>query len=91
MLSIAKSNQELVGNTHSKTQESLEFKMYKQSDCFSFYIPPQLNEKRMMGVRSFEVYITVYNSIRKNNELEELLTEQQLEEQRIDSQLVTNI
>ena len=65
--------------------------MYKQSGCFSFDIPPRVNEKWMMGVTSLDVYITVYNSIHKNNELEILLTEQQLEEQRIDSQLVTNI
>ena len=58
-LSIAKSSQEIVENTHSKPQETLEFKMTKQKECFSFDVPLQLNEKWMMGVTKLEVYNTV--------------------------------
>ena len=32
LLNIAKSNQEIVENTHSKPQETLEFKMTKQNN-----------------------------------------------------------
>ena len=74
MLNIAKSNQEIVENTHSKPQETLEFKMTKQKESFSFDVPLQLNEKWMMGVTSLEVYNTVYNVPEKKNKLEILLT-----------------
>ena len=61
LLSIAKSNQEIVENTHSKPQETLEFKMTKQKESFSFDVSLLLPEKWMMGVTSLEVYNTVYN------------------------------
>ena len=50
LLSIANSNQEIVKNTHSKPQETLELKMNKQKESFSFDIPLILYEKWMMGV-----------------------------------------
>ena len=67
MLSIAKSNQEIVENTHLKTQDTLEFKITNQKECFSFDVPLQLQEKCMMGVTSLEVSNTVYNTANKNN------------------------
>ena len=91
LLSIAKSNQEIVENTHSKPQETLEFKMTKQKESFSFDVPLILNEKWMMGVTSLEVYNTVYNITEKNNKHEILLTKQQLEEHRVDTELVPKI
>ena len=90
LLSLAKSSQEIVKNTHSKPQETLEFKMTKQKESFSFDVPLLLNETWMMGVTSLEVYNTVYN-ITNSNKLEILLTKQQLEEHRIDTGLVPNI
>ena len=45
----------------------------------------------MMGVTSLEVYNTVYNITEKNNKLEILLTKQQLEEHRVDTELVPKI
>ena len=91
LLSIAKSNQEIVENTHSKPQETLEFKMTKQKESFSFDVSLLLLEKWMMGVTSLEVYNTVYNITEKNNKLEILLTKQQLEEHRVDTELVPKI
>ena len=88
LLNIAKSNQVIVENTHSKPQETLEFKMTKQKESFSFDVPLQLNEKWMMGVTSLEVYNTVCNITEKNNKLEVLLTKQQLEEHNVDTELV---
>ena len=52
-LNIAKSNQEIVGNTHSKPQETLEFKMTKQKESFSFDVPLELPEKWMKGSNKF--------------------------------------
>ena len=91
LLSIAKSNQEIAENTHSKPQETLEFIMTKQKESFSFDVSLLLPEKWMMGVTSLEVYNTVYNITEKNNKLEILLTEQQLEEHRVDTELVPKI
>ena len=88
LLSIAKSNQEIVENTHSKPQETLEFKMTKQKESFSFDVPLELPEKWMMGVTSLEVYNTVYNIINSNNKLEIILNEQQLKELNPDSELI---
>ena len=88
LLSIAKSNQEIVENTHSKPQETLEFKMTKQKESFSFDVPLILNEKWMMGVTSLEVYNTVYNITEKNNKLQIILNDQQLKELKLDSGLI---
>ena len=90
-LNIAKSNQEIVKITHSKPQETLEFKMPKQKESFSFDVPLELPEKWMMGVTSLEVYNTVFNITEKNNKLDILKTKQQLEEHRVDTELVPNI
>ena len=65
LLGIAKSNQEIVENTHSKPQETPEFKMTKQKESFLFDGPPQLIEKWMMGITSLEVYNTIYNITEK--------------------------
>ena len=88
LLSIAKSNQEIVENTHSKPQETLEFKMTKQKESFSFDVPLILNEKWMMGVTSLEVHNTVYNITEKNNKLQIILNDQQLKELKHDSGLI---
>ena len=88
LLSIAKSNQEIVENTHSKPQETLEFKMNKQKESFSFDVPLLLPKKWMMGVTSLEVYNTVYNITEKNNKLQIILNDQQLKELKLDSGLI---
>ena len=91
LLNIAKSNQEIVENTLSKPQETLEFKMNKQKESFSFDIPLELPEKWMMGVTSLEVYNTVYNITEKNNKLKILLKDEQLKSLNVDTQLVMNV
>ena len=45
LLNIAKSNHEIVENTHSKPQETLEYKMTKRKESFSFDVPLELNEQ----------------------------------------------
>ena len=87
-LNIAKSNQEIVENTHSKPQETLEFKMAKQKESFSFDVPLLLPQKWMMGVTSLEVYNTVYNIIERKNKLQIIPNDQQLKELNLDSGLL---
>ena len=61
-LNIAKSNQEIVENTHFKPQKTLEIKMNEQKESFSFDIPLELSAEWMMGVTSLEcttMYITL--------------------------------
>ena len=91
LLSIAKSKQEIVENTHSKPQETLEFKMTKQEESFSFDVPLYLEEKWMMGVTSLERYNTVYNITEKNNKLQILLKYEQLDALEFDTGVVPNI
>ena len=69
LLKIAKSNLDVVENTLSKPQETLEFKMNKQKESVSFDILLELPEQWMMGETSLEVYNTVYNITEKNNKI----------------------
>ena len=89
LLSIAKSNLDIVENTLSKPQETLEFKMNKQKESFSFDVPLELPEQWMMGVTSLEVYNSVYNITNKNNSFQIQLTDEQLN--GIDTKLAMNI
>ena len=66
-LSTAKSNLDIREKTLSKHQETLEFKVTKQKETFSFDVSLALPEQWMMGVTSLEVYNTVYKSTEKNN------------------------
>ena len=88
LLSIAKSNIEIVENTHSKAQETLEFEMTKQKESFSFDVPLDLPEQWMMGVTSLEVYNTVYNITEKNNKFKILLRKDQIDILGLDTELV---
>ena len=81
LLSFAKSNQEIVENTLSKPQETLELKMNKQKESFSFDIPLELPEKWMMGVTRLEVYNSVYNITNKNKSFQIQLTLKQIQNQ----------
>ena len=91
LLSIAKSNLDIVENTLSKPQETLEFKMNKRKESFSFDIPLELPEQWMMGVTSLEVYNTVYNITEKNNKLKILLRKDQLDILGFDFELVKRL
>ena len=64
-LNIAKSTLNIVENILSNPQKTLEFKMNKQKESFSFDIPLELLEKWMMGVTSLEVYNSNYNITNK--------------------------
>ena len=91
LLSIAKSNQEIVENTLSKPQETLEFKMNKQKESFSFDISLDFPEQWMMGVTSLEVYNTIYNITEKNNKIKLFTTEQNLKEYKFATEFIPKI
>ena len=91
LLSIAKSNQQIVENTHSKPQETLEFEMTKQKESFSFDVSLDLPEQWMMGVTSLEVYNTVYNITEKNNKYKILLRKDQIDVLGLDTELVKKV
>ena len=91
LLSIAKSNLDIVENTLSKPQETLEFKMNKQKESFSFDIPLDLPEQWMMGVTSLEVYNTVYNITEKNNKIKLFETDKKLKEYKVATEFMSKI
>ena len=68
LLLIKKHTDTLIENTKTKPQETLEFKMNKQMQTFSFNPPINLVEegKWLLGVTSFECTNSVFN-ITKNN------------------------
>ena len=91
LLSIAKSNLDIFENILSKPQETLEFKMNKQKESFSFDIPLELPEQWMMEVTSLEVYNTVYNITEKNNKIEFFETEEMLKEYKFATEFIPKI
>ena len=68
LLLIKKQTDTLIEQTKTKPQETLEFKMYKQMQSFSFNPPINLVEegKWLIGVSSFECTNSVFNITNKN-------------------------
>ena len=66
---IKKHTDTLIGNTKTKSQETLEFKMNKQMQTFSFIPPTNLAEegKWLLAVSSFECKNSVFNITNVNN------------------------
>ena len=69
LLLIKKHTDTLIEQTKTKPQETLEFKMNKQMQTFSFNPPINLVEegKWLMAVSSFECTNSVYNITNENN------------------------
>ena len=69
LLLIKKHTDTLIENTKSRPQETLEFKMNKQMQTFSFNPPINLVEegKWLLGVSSFECTNSVFNITNENN------------------------
>ena len=66
---IKKHTDTLIEETKTKPQETLEFKMNKQMQAFSFNPPLNLNEegKWLLAVSSFECTNSVFNITGENN------------------------
>ena len=69
LLLIKKHTDTLIDQTKTKPQETLEFKMNKQSQTFSFNPPINLIEegKWLIAVSSFECTNSVFNITNENN------------------------
>ena len=69
LLLIKKHTDALIEQTKTKPQETLEFKMNKQMQTFSFNPPINLFEKGkwLMAVSSFECTNSVFNITNENN------------------------
>ena len=69
LLLIKKHTDTLIEQTKTKPQETLEFKMNKQSQTFSFNPPINLVEegKWLLAVSSFECTNSVFNITTENN------------------------
>ena len=66
---IKKHTDTLIEQTDTKPQETLELKMNKQLQIFSFHPPINLSEERNMvlAVTSFQATNSVFNITRENN------------------------
>ena len=69
LLLIKKHTDTLIENTRTRPQETLEFKMNKQMQTFSFNPPINLVEegKWLLAVSSFECTNSVFNITNENN------------------------
>ena len=69
LLLIKKHTDALIQQTKTRSQETLEFKMNKQMETFSFNPPINLIEegKWLLGVTSFECTNSVFNITNENN------------------------
>ena len=62
-LSITKNCETLIQQTHTKPQETLEFKMTKPKETFHFNPPIEVKENWMIGLTDLEVYNSTFNII----------------------------
>ena len=70
LLSITKNCETLIEQTHTKPQETLEFKMTKPKEIFHFKPPIQIKGDWMIGLTDLEVYNSIFNRTEENNKFE---------------------
>ena len=70
LLSITKNCETLIEQTHTKPQETLEFKMTKPREIFHFKPPIQIKGDWMIGLTNLEVYNSIFNITEENNKFE---------------------
>ena len=70
LLSITKNCETLIEQTHTKPQETLEFKMTKPREIFHFKPPIQIKGGWMIGLTDLEVYNSIFNITEENNKFE---------------------
>ena len=70
LLSITKNCETLIEQTHTKPQETLEFKMIKPRETFHFKTPIQIQGDWMVGLVDLEVYNSIFNITEENNKFE---------------------
>ena len=70
LLSITKNCETLIEQTHTKPQETLEFKMTKPTETFHFKPSNQVKENWMLGLVDLELYNSIFNITEENNKFE---------------------
>ena len=70
LLSITKNCETLLEQTHTKPQETLEFKMIKPRETFHFKTPISIEGEWMIGLTDLEVYNSIFNITDENNKFE---------------------
>ena len=70
LLSITKNCETLIEQTHTKPQETLEFKIIKPRETFHFKPPIQIKGDWMIGLTDLEVYNSIFNITEENNKFE---------------------
>ena len=70
LLSITKNCETLIEQTHTKSQEVLEFKMIKSRETFHFSPPIQIQGDWMIGLVDLEIYNFIFNITEENNKFE---------------------
>ena len=70
LLSTTKNCESLTEQTHTKPQETLEFKMVKPRETFHFKPPIQIKGDWMIGLTDLEVYNSIFNITEENNKFE---------------------
>ena len=68
--SITKKCETLIEQTHTKPQETLEFKMIKQRQTFHFSPLIQINGIWMIRLTDLEIYNSIFNITEENNKFE---------------------
>ena len=69
LLSITKNCETLIQQTHTKPQETIEFKMIKPRETFHLK-PIQIQGSWMIGLTSLEVYNSIFNITEGTNKFE---------------------
>ena len=67
LLSVTKNCETLVEQTHTKPQETLEFKMIKPRETFHFKPQIQIQGDCMVGLTNLEVYNSIFKITEENN------------------------
>ena len=70
LLSITKNCETLIEQTHTKSQETLEFKMTKPRETFHFKPPIQIKGDWTIGLTDLEVYNSIFNITEENNKFQ---------------------
>ena len=67
LLSIIENCQTLIEQTHTKPEETLEYKMIKPRENIPFKPPTQIKEDCLIGLTSLEVYNSLFNITEKKS------------------------
>ena len=70
LLSVTKKCQTLIEQTHTRPEETLEYRMIKPRETFHFSPPNQFNGDWMIGLTDLRVYNSIFNITTTNNKFE---------------------